>query len=158
MTPQEYFDGLQMAVRDFVEIADEAIRAVGIDFFKLKYRDAYNQGETIKGNNFQGGRWYARGQYRKDFIWGGHYDLLNLSNIQGNKTSFRQSMYFDGEGADLRMSNNATYKGEEYGSRIIANMFSNGIDVLEYENKDEADKELFLKEFVKRIFYDDLPF
>ena len=159
MTPQEYIDGLQMAVRDFDTIADEAIRAVGIDFFKLKYRDAYNQGETIKGNNFQGGRWYASGkQYRKDFIWGGHYDMLNLSNTQGNKTSFRQSMYFDGEGANLRMANNATYKGEEYGSKVIANMYDNGIDVLEYENKDEADKQLFLKEFINRIFMGDLPF
>ena len=100
MTPQEYIDGLQMAVRDFDTIADEAIRAVGIDFFKTKYRDAFNQGETVKGNNFQGGRWYASGkQYRSDFIWGGHYDMLNLSNTQGNKTSFRQSIYFDGEGA-----------------------------------------------------------
>ena len=158
MTPQEYIDGLNMAVRDFDAIADEAIRAVGIDFFKERYNKAFDKSETIKGNNFQGGRWYARGQYRKDFIWGGHYDMLNLSNTQGNKTSFRQSMYFEGEGADLRMSNNAKYKGEEYGSRIIANMFSNGIDVLEYENKDEADKELFLKEFVNRIFMGDLPF
>ena len=158
MTPHEYIDGLNMAVRDFDAIADEAIRAVGIDFFKERYNKAFDKSETIKGNNFQGGRWYARGQYRKDFIWGGHYDMLNLSNTQGNKTSFRQSMYFEGEGADLRMSNNAKYKGEEYGSRIIANMFSNGIDVLEYENKDEADKELFLKEFVNRIFMGDLPF
>ena len=158
MTPNEYILGLQMAIRDFDAIADESIRAVGIDFFKTKYRDAFNQGETIKGNNFQGGRWYASGQYRKDFTWGGHYDMLNLSNTQGNKASFRQSMYFEGEGANLRMSNRATYKGEEYGSKVIANMFDNGIDVLEYENKDEADKELFLKEFVKRIFYDDLPF
>ncbi|MBQ4009207.1 MAG: hypothetical protein II604_00720, partial [Bacteroidales bacterium] len=93
-----------------------------------------------------------------DFIWGGHYDMLNLSNTQGNKTSFRQSMYFDGEGATLRIANNATYKGEEYGSKVVANMFDNGIDVLEYENKDEADKQLFLKEFVNRIFMGDLPF
>ena len=46
MTPQEYIDGLQMAVRDFDIIADEAIRAVGIDFFKTKYREA--NGLTLK--------------------------------------------------------------------------------------------------------------
>ena len=49
-------------------------------------------------------------------------------------------------------------RGEEYGSKVVANMFDNGIDVLEYENKDEADKQLFLKEFVNRIFMGDLPF
>ena len=159
MTPDQYISELQGAARDFDVIAEAAIRAVGIDFFKLKYRDAFNQGETVKGTNFQGGRWYAKGkQYRKDFIWGGHYDMLNLSNTQGNKTSFRQSMYFDGEGANLRMSDNATWKGEEYGSAVIKTMYQNGIDVLEYENKDESDKELFLSEFVSRIFMGELPF
>ena len=56
------------------------------------------------------------------------------------------------------MSDNATWKGEEYGSAVIKTMFQNGIDVLEYENKDESDKELFLSEFVSRIFMGELPF
>ena len=162
MTPQEYIDGLNMAIRDFDIIADEAIRAVGIDFFKAKYNEAFDKGETIKGNSFEGASFSVRsGQYKKDFrMWKKLYSYyrLNLSNADGNKQSFRKSMYFDGEGANLTMSDNATWKGDEYGSEVIKTMFQNGIDVLEYENKDEADKELFLKEFVSRIFMGDLPF
>ena len=159
MTPQEYIDGLQMAVRDFDAIADEAIRAVGIDFFKERYNKAFDKSETIKGNNFEGiGFWVKSKQYRKDWKPGTHYYQLNISNKGNNKQSFRKSMYFEGEGATLTMSDNATWKGDEYGSEVIKTMFSNGIDVLEYENKDEADKQLFLKEFVNRIFMGDLPF
>ena len=159
MTPQEYIDGLQMAVRDFDIIADEAIRAVGIDFFKERYNKAFDKSETIKGNNFEGiGFWVKSKQYRKDWKPGTHYYQLNISNKGNNKQSFRKSMYFEGEGATLTMSDNATWKGDEYGSEVIKTMFSNGIDVLEYENKDEADKQLFLKEFVNRIFMGNLPF
>ncbi|MBQ5900523.1 MAG: hypothetical protein IIW86_01550 [Clostridia bacterium] len=162
MTPQEYIDGLQMAVRDFDIIADESIRAVGIDFFKERYNKAFDKGETIKGNSFEGATFSVRGgQYKKDFrMWKKlySYDRLNLSNADGNRNSFRKSMFFEGEGATLQMSDNATWKGDEYGSDVIKTMFSNGIDVLEYENKDEADKQLFLKEFVNRIFMGDLPF
>ena len=164
MTPDQYISELQGAAKDFDVIAEAAIRAVGIDFFKAKYNEAFDKGETAKGTNFQGGKWYAKSKsYRKDWGWGGHYDKLNLSNKGNelnspNKQSFRKSMYFDGEGANLTMSDNATWKGEEYGSEVIKTMFQNGIDVLEYENKDEADKELFLKEFVSRIFMGELPF
>lgn len=164
MTPQEYIDGLNMAVRDFDIIADEAIRAVGIDFFKERYNKAFDKSETIKGNSFAGNPFQARSKtYRKDWRPGSHYRYLSISNegndyFSPNKNSFRKSMYFEGEGATLTMSDNATWKGDEYGSEVIKTMFSNGIDVLEYENKDEADKQLFLKEFVNRIFMGDLPF
>ena len=162
MTPNEYISELQGAVRDFDIIAELAIRAVGIDFFKAKYNEAFNKSETIKGNSFKGEPFSVKkGTYKKDFrMWKGYYeyDMLNLSNLSGNKQSFRKSMYFDGEGATLTMSDNATWKGDEYGSEVIKTMFQNGIDVLEYENKDEADKQLFLKEFVSRIFMGDLPF
>ena len=162
MTPDQYISELQGAARDFDIIAEAAIRAVGIEFFKSKYNEAFNKGETAKGNSFEGAVFSVRGgQYKKDFrMWKKlySYDRLNLSIADGNKTSFRKSMFFDGEGASLTMSDNATWKGEEYGSEVIKTMYQNGIDVLEYENKDEADKELFLKEFVSRIFMGDLPF
>ena len=162
MTPNEYISELQGAIKDFDIIADMSIRAVGIDFFKERYNKAFDNGETAKGNSFEGASFSVRGgQYKKDFrMWKKlySYDRLNLSNADGNKQSFRKSMYFEGEGANLTMSDNATWKGDEYGSDVIKTMFSNGIDVLEYENKDEADKQLFLKEFVNRIFMGDLPF
>lgn len=164
MTPNEYISELQGAARDFDIIAELAIRAVGIDFFKAKYNEAFDKSETIKGNSFAGNPFQVRSKtYRKDWRPGAHYQYLSISNkgnddFSPNKNSFRKSMYFDGEGATLTMSDNATWKGEEYGSEVIKTMFQNGIDVLEYENKDEADKQLFLKEFVNRIFMGDLPF
>ena len=164
MTPEQYINELQGAARDFDIIAEAAIRAVGIDFFKERYNKAFDKSETIKGNSFAGNPFQVRSKtYRKDWRPGAHYQYLSISNegnndFSPNKNSFRKSMFFEGESATLTMSDNATWKGEEYGSEVIKTMYQNGIDVLEYENKDEADKELFLKEFVSRIFMGDLPF
>ena len=54
MTPQEYINNLQMTIRDFDDIAEASIRAVGIDFFKKRYNKAFDKSLTIKGNNFKG--------------------------------------------------------------------------------------------------------
>lgn len=153
MKPQQYIDILGNAIRDFDFLAEESIREVGIDFFKKKFRDAFDKSKTIKGNSFEGIDWYANGkEYRKDFTWRGTYKFLNLSNLDGNDKSFRKSMYFDGNGKDLTIKDNASYKGSEYGSKVIENLMNNGIDVLEYENKTDQEKGEFIKNFVRLIF------
>lgn len=161
MTPQEYINNLQMTIRDFDDIAEASIRAVGIDFFKERYNKAFDKSLTIKGNNFKGIPFSVKSRdYLRDWRPGRKYDKLSISDKGNlfnppNSQSFRRSMYFEGNGGDLRMSDNATWKGDEYGTKVIDTMMQNGIDVLEYENKDEYEKDLFLSNFIRIMNFDD---
>lgn len=161
MTPQEYINNLQMTIRDFDDIAEASIRAVGIDYFKERYNKAFDKSLTIKGNNFKGIPFSVKSRdYLYDWRPGRKYDKLAISDKGNlfnapNSQSFRRSMIFEGNGGDLHMSDNATWKGDEYGTKVIDTMMQNGVDVLEYENKDEYEKELFLSNFIRIMNFDD---
>lgn len=160
MKPQDYINILQSGIDQFDNLAENAIRDVGIDFFTGKYEESFDKSETIKGKSFDGAPFSVKNFDYVDVWKPGHrYFQLNISN-KGNEQnspnphSFRKSMYFEGNGLELHMANDASWKGEEYGSDVIANMFHNGIDVLEFENKNDQDKEMFLRNLIQQLFQD----
>lgn len=155
MTPSDYIENIKWTATHFDEVARGAILQVGIDHFKERFAESFNDSRTAKGKDIAGVEFFTSGQYRKDFRFSrGHTDTLNLSNREGNATSFRKAIQFEDKGEEFFINSFAQYKGEDYGDKVVDNFLKNGIDIFEFQTKDEAEQDLFRGKFIELMEFD----
>ena len=111
------------------------------DIMTKTYIDSFEKEKTVKGTQLAG-RWVSESEGYP--VRQGHYSRLNITG------GFRRSIRFIQVGKSVIAINKATFKGMEYGSKVIENLQKNNIKVFEWKNNN-SDKTYFMKQLKNKL-------